>query len=93
MGSAILPATTHPRPDEILSSWLTRLAHRHAMKCHSFCKALFPGQSIWNRDIDKLAPEAILVELSHRTLTSIDTIRQTTLSSYEGRLYLLVMAR
>lgn len=86
--SQLLPCTVHPRPDELLSSWLVRLAHRHFSKSHTFCSMLFPGTSIWNRDIDKIAPDSVINSLAERTLAPIAHIRDTTLRSYEGRLYL-----
>lgn len=83
-----LPCATHPRPDELLSSWLTRLAHAHLMKTYTFGKLLFPAANLWNRDLDKIAPEAILQTLAGCTATPLHRIRQTGLRRYEGKLYL-----
>lgn len=84
----IIPCTEHPFEDEIFSSWLVRLAHRHSLKVHSFCKFLFKTNDIWNRDIDKLVSDEILHILASRTLTTFKQIESTTLRSYEGKLYL-----
>ncbi len=83
-----LPCATHPRPDELLSSWLTRLAHAHLMKTYTFGKLLFPAASLWNRDLDKIAPETVFQTLAGCTATPLHRIRETGLRRYEGRLYL-----
>lgn len=84
----LLPCTVSPREDELLSSWLVRLSHQHALKVQTFTKLLFPGIQIWNRDIDKFAPDRLLSILSQKTLASLDRIKNTSLRSYEGKLYL-----
>ena len=83
-----LPCATHPRPDELLSSWLTRLAHAHLMKTYTFGKILFPDTNLWNRDLDKIAPEGVLQTLAKCTATPLHRIRETGLRRYEGKLYL-----
>jgi hypothetical protein len=88
MHPGLLPAATHPRPDELLSSWLVRLARDHYMKVYTFGKLIFPGVSLWNRDVDKAAPDFVLATLGRRTLTQPARIQATTLRQYEGRLYL-----
>jgi hypothetical protein len=75
------------RPDELLSSWLVRLAHAHLLKVHTFCAVTWPGLNIWNRDVDRIAPPNLLATLSQRTPTTTSRIRETTLASYEGVLY------
>lgn len=82
------PIHLKPLPDELLSSWLVRLAHGHGLKLQSFCSLVFGrDKSIWNRDIDKQAPEWLIVQLAEHTGTSIDETLQTTLKAYEGILY------
>jgi hypothetical protein len=83
-----LPCATYPLSGELLSSWITRLAHAHLLKAHTFGRLLFPSNSIWNRDIDKASPEVVLHTLAARTPASLSRIRETTLRSYEGKLYL-----
>jgi hypothetical protein len=87
MPSSRWPCATYPFPDELLSSWLVRLSHDHLCKIHTFAKVAFPGVSVWNRDVDKAAPTAVLSVLAKRTPALLDTIHQTTLKRYEGRLY------
>lgn len=81
-----LPCATHPLPDELLSSWLVRLAHAHQSKVHSFCHLLWPNLAIWNRDVDKLAPAVVLNTLAARTPTSAERIVKTTLPPLVERL-------
>ena len=88
MSAGRLPCATHPLPDELLSSWLTRLAYAHLTKTYTFGKLLFPNTSLWNRDVDKLAPELVTRTLAARTATSLARVEATTLRSFEGRLYL-----
>jgi hypothetical protein len=83
-----LPCATYPRPDELLSSWLTRMAHDHLLKTHTFGKMLFPGANVWNTDLDRSAPESMLHTLAIRTGTPLDRVEQTVLRRYEGRLHL-----
>ena len=84
----LLPARTAPLPDELLSSWLVRLAMAHGMKLHSFCVEVFGRKAqIWNRDIDKLADERVLRIVSQRTGVGYERVFQTTLAAYAGKIY------
>lgn len=86
--SQLWPIRYKPLPDELLSSWLVRLAHGQGMKVQPFCNAIFgPRMQVWNRDIDRLAPEWLIQELSERTGTPLELAFGTTLKTYEGRLY------
>lgn len=82
------PIRPLPLPDELLSSWLVRLAHGQGLKAQTFCNLSFGGQhQVWNRDVDRLAPPWLLQELSFRTGTQLPTIVSTTLRAYEHHLY------
>jgi len=83
----MLPVHLKPQKDEILSSWLVRLAMAHGMKVHSFSSISFPQKAIWNRDIDKSADNDLLKSLSLLTATSIEQVNETILASLEGFLY------
>ncbi|SEU06419.1 TniQ family protein [Hymenobacter actinosclerus] len=85
-GRGILPCTFHPGKDELLSSWLVRLARSHRVKVQSFSRYLWPEIVVWKRDIDKLALPAILDTLAARTLTAPQLIASTTLASVVERL-------
>lgn len=81
------PCATYPRPEELLSSWLVRLAHDHLVKVQTFGKLVFATPNVWNRDVDKFAPVEMLATLTAHTPTSAAQVFDTTLKSYEGRLY------
>jgi hypothetical protein len=82
------PIHLKPFPDELLSSWIVRLAHGHGLKLQTFSSLVFGrNKSIWNRDIDKLAPDWLIHKLAECTGTSIQGVMETTLKSYEGVLY------
>jgi hypothetical protein len=88
MFSAVLwPAHLKPKDDELLSSWLVRLASAHGMKLHTFCSITWPGKQIWNRDIDKSADAEVAQSLFEKTGTSLKRVCATMLSSYENILY------
>lgn len=82
------PIHFKPLPDELLSSWLVRLAHAHGLKTQTFCTLIFSSKmQIFNRDIDRLAPDWLLNELSNRTETSHQEVFKTTLRSYMGWIF------
>jgi len=85
--NGIWPVHLKPKEDELLSSWLARLAMAHGQKLHTFCAMAWPGKAIWNRDLDKSADAEILQSLSKRTGTPYERVWTTTLASYEGVLY------
>jgi hypothetical protein len=78
------PIHLKPLPDEILSSWLVRLALAHGHTPHSFASLVWPGGQIWARDLDRCADETILHLLQVRTATDAALVAQTTLRAYEG---------
>ena len=85
---ALWPIRYKPLPDELLSSWLVRLAHGHGLKVQTFCNLIFGNRrQVWNRDIDRLAPSWLVETLAQRTGTSIEVARRTTLQVFEGTLY------
>lgn len=82
----ILPCTFHPGENELLSSWLVRLAQAHRLKVESFCRHLWPHLILWKRDLDKLAPPIVLDALAVHTLTAPSRILQATLAPVIERL-------
>lgn len=80
----------HPKPfnDELLSSWLVRIAHGHGLKVQSFCNLAYGNEyQIWNRDIDRLAPKWLIEDICTHTGTTLDAGMATTLRGYEGLLF------
>lgn len=84
----IWPVHPQPKFDELLSSWMVRLAHANGCKVHTFYAMEFGRErQIWNRDIDRLAPAWLLEGLANRTRCEMSQIHAMTLRSYEGILY------
>lgn len=82
------PLHFKPLPDELLSSWIVRLAHAHGLKVQTFSRLLAgSGYHLWNRDIDRRAPAWLIDALCGNTAASPDMARQTTLQTYEGEIY------
>lgn len=82
------PIHLKPYKNELLSSWLVRIAHAHGLKVQSFYHLEFGSQrEIWNRDIDRLAPDWLLQRLHVRTSLNLETIYNTTLQSYKNKLF------
>lgn len=80
----------HPRPyaGECLSSWLVRCAHANGLKVQTFCDRAFGKEhQVWNRDIDRLAPDWLLSVIGSKTATAAKTVDRTTLKPYKGRLF------
>lgn len=89
LSGKLWPAHPHPYPDELLSSWLVRVAHANGLKVQTFCHLEFGlNHQVWNRDIDRLAPDWILERMGQATGLPVDSVRSTTLLPYLGCLYL-----
>lgn len=82
------PIRYKPLPDELLSSWLVRLAHGHGLKVQTFCNLIFGNRlQVWNRDIDRLAPPWLVDTLALHTGTPLEAAYGTTLKVYDGILF------
>jgi len=80
----------HPKPllDELLTSWLMRIAHGNGLKVHPFARLYFDHQQqIWNRDFDKCATDAFLQTIAGYSAISYKQALGTTLRGFEGVLY------
>jgi hypothetical protein len=77
----LLPIHPQRQPDELLSSWIVALARGNWLKVHSLCIRLGGNQNtIWNRDIDRMAPPQVIAKLSKMTGIPADQIRTFTLA-------------
>ncbi len=84
----IMAVHLHPLPDELLTSWIVRLAQASGLKLQPYCDVTFGRErSIWTRDFDKSVRDDFLDEFSQLTGVSFDRVLGTTLRSYEGILY------
>ena len=81
------PAHVKPREDELLSSWLLRIALSHGMTLDLFCSAFWSGNLVSGRDVDRLTDERVITLISERTGVTAARVEQTTLSVYEGWLF------
>lgn len=85
---SLWPVHLKPLPDELLSSWIVRLAWAHGLKVQTFGRLLAGSNyMLWNRDIDRIAPDWLLRALCESTATPDDVAWKTTLRSYEGVVY------
>lgn len=88
LSGELWPAHPKPLPDELLTSWIARCAKANGLKLQTFCDRVFGKErQLWNRDIDRLAPEWLLAEMAKRTGTPYAAAERTTLSVYRGRLF------
>lgn len=81
------PAHLKPQEDELLSSWLARLALIHGRTAASFCSLVWPGQILTGRDLDSWNDQTTFELLARKTNTSPARVFATTLASYEGWLF------
>lgn len=71
-----LPVHPQLRDDELLSSWLVRLAWANRLKVHSLVAQMAGNHAaVWNRDIDRLLPAWLLLEIERRTGVSASRAR------------------
>lgn len=87
----IWPVRVKPKPDEILSSWLTRLCVAHGLPLPALFSAAFrdrvPASHLRAFDFGDSAKADLLDVLAEKTGTPLDRVISTTLREYEGRLY------
>lgn len=82
------PAHPHPYRDELLTSWLVRIAHANGVKVQTFCDRVFGNKrQIWNRDMDRLAPEWLLQTLADGSARTLKRVKATTLTEFEHILF------
>ncbi|MBK1680393.1 TniQ family protein [Rhodocyclus tenuis] len=77
-----------PQDDELLSSWLVRLASGLAIKLQTFCTQILGLHSgYWTGDIDRHPSLLALSRLSEGTAVPLDRVKATSLGALEGRLW------
>ena len=75
-------------PDELLSSWIVRVASANGIKLQTLSCMLFGNErSPWNRDIDRNAPRWLIDAFSQHTGTNYWDVLHSTLVTYRARLY------
>lgn len=79
----------HPQPfeDELLSSWVTRIALENGLYTHALYKScLGLDSSIFIRDIDKFFVPSLIDNLEEKTGLISEKIRKLMLTGFEGRI-------
>lgn len=88
LSGTLWPAHPRPLPGEALSSWFIRCAHANGMKAQTFAVRNFGHQrQLWNRDIDRQAPEWLMQTVSQRTGVPLNQVKKMTALLFEGRLF------
>lgn len=82
------PAHPKPLPDELLSSWIVRVAQANGIKLQTLCWMLFGNErSPWNRDVDRSAPKWLIKAICEHTGTCYWDAYHKTLTTYRTILY------
>ena len=87
---ARLLGAPRPKPDELLSSYLLRVAQVHHLTPDALCALLWPDTTFWARDIDWDVPSALVPCLA-KTLDLSETELQSL--TLRGRMGLPARAR
>jgi hypothetical protein len=85
--ATLWPVHLKPQEDELLSSWLARLALAHGQTVASFTYIVWPGRNLVARDIDLWNDPIIFETLASKTGSSPVSVFAATLASYEGWLF------
>ncbi len=88
MSVKTLPIHPQPLPEELLSSWMVRLALANRFSLHTFYNKVigYNGQ-IWTRDVDRSCSYELIDLLHQYTKQPRKVIQSLSLSSYEGLLF------
>lgn len=90
----LLPLRPRPQPDELLTSWLVRLAWANARKLHPFCRDLFGGRSHhWYRDLDVSCSAGDLGRIATATGVPPARVEEATFRTFEGVVFEQLHAR
>ena len=81
------PVHLKPQEDELLSSWLARLALAHGQTVATFTSRVWPGRILVARDVDLWNDPGIFETLSIKTGTPPARVFAATMASYEGWLF------
>lgn len=88
LSGKLWPAHPKPFPDELLTSWIVRVAEANGAKLQRLCWDLFGNErSPWNRDADRSAPRWLIKAFSEHTGTPFWDAYRTTLTTYRGQLF------
>ncbi len=85
------PVAVEPEPDELLSSWLHRLALAHGLPPRAFGAALGFGGGAWSGRLDLAPPAALLDRLARRTGLAAAAIAALSFRDFGAKALLLPM--
>ena len=74
------PIAVQPKTNELLSSFLVRVAHAHGLAPTRFCYYHFPNDSVWNRDIDQNASLNFIERVSTKAALPFERVKAMTLT-------------
>lgn len=74
-----------PQPDELMSSWLHRLARANGRSDHTLCSMMFGPVPLLTRDLDLTMPVALLPVLSEWTGISEHRLSELLLTTLQGK--------
>lgn len=84
---SIFPGYIPPKNDELLSSWVFRIALAHKIKPFSFTKFYFEETVFWTRDVDKFLYMDVINTLTQLTPLSKEDILKLHLISYQDVIF------
>ena len=87
----LLPVHFQPKEDELLSSWICRLALAHGADLASFKSIIMPAQTAKRaavcHDIDRSTGSKLITTLAEKAGVPVDRVFASTLAAYEGSLF------
>ena len=84
LSGEIWPIHLKPLEDELLSSWMVRLARAYGVKPVSFWNRVWKPDAVAYRFVDRSAPVELMLLLSSGTGTCCERVVQTTLQPLAG---------
>lgn len=83
------PLKLRPQEDELLSSWLIRLALLHRTMPSTFTNLYLPEtkNKLWSADFDLQADLTVISMISEKSNISVEVLQDMTLRSFEGYLF------
>lgn len=83
------PRKLRPHDDELLSSWLIRLALLHRTAPMTFTNLYMPETKnrLWSSDLDLQAGPELITRLAEKSDAPIEDLQRMTLGSYAGYLF------
>src|SRR5438270_5206411 len=86
LSGTLLPVHLQPKADELLSSWLVRLAIAHDKKPDTFYSLISPQRPKFPLYIDETTDDHILCRIELATGVSTERVKSTTLTPYRDSL-------